>query len=199
MKTLAKTLVAVALVSGLAACAQPETPEDRYYRLQTTSQAPAQSPLLSGILQVDRFQVDGLVGRSQIVYVADGKAHELKTYHYHHWTEPPAVLLQDQLIDYLRRAKAANQVVSPEMRVSADYVLTGKVKRLEQITGASPKAVVELEVGVRSTRGGKLVLLVSERAEAPADSAAVGDGVAAMNTAVSIVFRRILDGLKTAK
>ena len=200
MKPLKLTSVMMALaVVGLAACAQPETPEDRYYRLQTPLTKATAAPVLAGTLQVDRFQVDGLVGRSQIVYVANGKGHELQTYHYHHWTEPPAILLQDQLIAYLRAAGVADHVVSPEMRVDVDYVLTGKVKRLEQVTGTDPKAVAEVEVGIRRVRDGKLMLLRSERAEAPAASAAVGDGVAAMNAAISDVFARIVDGLKTAK
>lgn len=192
---------AVALtLSVLAACAQPETPEDRYYRLEMD--APVSSPgakTLAGTLQVDRFLVDGLVGRSQIVYVADGSGHELQTYHYHHWTEPPAILLQDELISYLRAAGVADAVVTPEMRVDVAYVLTGKVKRFEQVTGKAPKAVVEVELGVRRADDGKLVYLASEKAEAPAADATVGAGVAAMSTALGDIFARVVAGLKSAK
>lgn len=196
--TFSKLAVLAVLTSALAACAQPETPEDRYYRLQVST--PAQSGVvLPGNLQVDRFLVDGLVSRSQIVYVANGQGHELQTYHYHHWTEPPAILLQDQLIGYLRAAKIADHVVSPEMRVDVDHVLTGKVKRLEHIAGKTPKAVVELEVSVRRVRDGALVYLASERAEQAATDATVSAGVVAMNSALSNLFAKVTAGLKAAK
>lgn len=201
MKTLLRNATAWALLAaGLAACAQPETPEDRYYRLDVAQPSRAlEKPVVAGTLQVDRFAVDGLVGQSQIVYVADGKGHELQTYHYHYWTEPPAILLQDQLIAYLRAAHVADHVVTPEMRVQVDYVLTGKVKRMEQVAGAKPKAVVELEMGLRRVSDGKLMYLATERAEAPAASETVSDGVAAANAALAEIYARVVAGLQSSK
>lgn len=200
MTMIRNTAAMLVLAAGLAACAQPETPEDRYYRLDVSGPAKAlDKPVLAGTVQVDRFSVDGLIGQSQIVYVANGKGHELQTYHYHYWTEPPAILLQDQLIAYLRAAHVADHVVTPEMRVDVDYVLTGKVKRLEQVTGGAPKAVVELEMGLRRAADGKLMYLATERAEAAAASETVGDGVAAANTALATIYARVVAGLQAAK
>lgn len=201
MKTsIIRTIGGALMLIALAACAQPEVPDDRYYRLQTVAPAaPLGTPILPGTLQVDRFVVDGLAGRSQIVYVVDGNGHELQTYHYHHWTEPPAILLQDEFITYLRAAKVADQVVTPELRVDVDHVLTGKVKRFEHVTGSAPKAVVELELGVRRVSDGKLVYLTDERAEAAAANQTVGAGVAAMNAALGEIFARVVAGLKSAK
>ena len=200
MMTLIRNAAAVALLGlGLAACAEAPAPEDHYYRLDVGRPAAAAAPLLDGTLQVDRFSVDGLLGRSQIVYVTNDASHELHSYHYHYWTEPPEILLQDALIGYLRAGNAATHVVTPEMRVDADYVLTGKIKRFEQIAGKAPKVAVELEVSVRRDADGKLVYLADETAEAAAKSETVGDGVDATNVALADLYGRILAGLKAAR
>ena len=173
------------------ACAQPPLPEDHFYRLQVaTSPAPLANPPLSGVLEVERFVADGLTAGRPIVWSQSGQPHALSEYHYHFWVEAPTVLLRDQLIAQLRAAKAAKAVVTPEMRVDPDYVLSGKIKRLERVVGATPRAVVELELAVRRTAGDSLAFLQTYRVEEAVATDSVAAAVAAINKALGAIYAK---------
>ena len=159
----------LAMAAMLGACAQPPLP---------------------GVLEVERFVADGLTAGRPIVYSQSGQPHALHEYHYHFWVEPPTVLLRDQLVAQLRAAKVAKAVVTPEMRVDPDYVLTGKITRLERVVGAAPRAVVELELAVRQTGGDRLAFLQTYRVEEAVAADSVAAAVAAINKALGAIYAR---------
>ena len=158
MKSLSRPVWMLASALALAACAQPEVPADSYYRLQVVSTAPMSQPIFKGTLEVNRFVADGLVAGRPIVYTAAHQPHRVQEYNYHFWIEPPTVLLRDQMVAFLRAGKIADRVTTPEVRVPADHVLTGKIIRLEKIDGSAPMGVLEIELAVRRAEG-KLVFL----------------------------------------
>ena len=181
--------IAVALLSGLAACGSaPPAPEDHYYRLQATyaGTQPMTNPL-PGTLEVERFVADGLTSERGLVYSDPATPNQVKAYHYHFWIKPPTVMLRDQLVAFLREAKAAKAVVTPEVRAHADYVLTGKIQHLEQITGQRERTVLEIELAVRGAGDGKLLFLKTFRQE-NASAGGVGAAVDSLNTALSIAY-----------
>jgi len=183
--------LAMAIAGVVAACAAaPPVPEDQFYRLRAVraESAAAAKMLFPGTIEIDRFVADGVTAGRPIVYSEAGKPHQVKEYHYHFWTQPPTVMLRDELVSYLRAANVAKAVVTPEMRVNADYVLTGKIIRLEKVVGAAPKAALEIELGVRKATGGELVFLKTYRIEAASDGPGVDDAVEALNTALSSVY-----------
>ncbi|MDP6572192.1 MAG: ABC-type transport auxiliary lipoprotein family protein [Rhodospirillales bacterium] len=180
------------LVPALGACAQPPVPQDTFYRLEVGAPEKVLSvPHLQGTLEIERLSADGLTAGRPIVYSRSDRPRELQEYHYHFWTEPPPVMLRDQLVAYLRRAKVASAIVTPEMRVAVDYALTGKIKRLERVIGASSgaaKAIVELELGVRQTAGERLLFLDTYRVETAAAADTVSAAVDALNEGLNRVF-----------
>ena len=151
-----KAVISTLALVLLAACGSAApVPEDQFYRLSAVmTVAPQSKTLFPGTLEIDRFVADGLTAGRPIVYSEAGKPFQVKEFHYHFWTQPPTVMLRDELVTYLRRAKVADIVVTPEMRVSPDYVLTGKIRRLEKVVGTPPKAVLEIELGLRKASGG---------------------------------------------
>ncbi len=180
----------------LAACAQPPVPEDHFYRLRVTPpERPLAEPPLDGILEVERLAADGLTAGRPIVYSQSGKPHELKEYHYHFWTEPPTVMLRDQLVVYLRAAGVATEVVTPELRVEPDYVLAGKIRRLERILGTPPRVVVEIELGLRRSDGGRLLHLETYHAEAEAGADTVAAAVEALNGALAGIYAKFAEDI----
>ncbi len=188
-------LALVSLVT-LAACAQPELPKDHYYRLQVqVPQVDKGAVMFKGTIEVERFLADGLTAGRPIVYSETGSEHQLLQYHYHFWTEPPVVMLRDQLIDFLRAAKVADMIVSPEMRSRPDYRLTAKIKRLEKVVGAKPSAIAELQLGLQDEQNGDIIHLANYRVEVGAQSASVGDAVIAMNKALSQIYSRFVASL----
>lgn len=190
--------IAIAVAGVVAACGSaPPVPEDQFYRLKAVrSQSAAPAKLLfPGTIEIDRFVADGVTAGRPIVYSEAGKPYQVKEYHYHFWTQSPTVMLRDELVSYLRAANIAKAVVTPEVRVTADYVLTGKIIRLEKVIGMPPKAVLEMELGVRKATGGELIFLNTYRIEAASDGPGVDDAVHALNTALSTVYDKFVADL----
>jgi uncharacterized lipoprotein YmbA len=191
-----KFLSSVVAASIVAACGTaPPVPEDEYYRLRVPLPA-AGKKLLPGTLEIERFVADGLIAGRPIVYSESDKPHQVREFHYHFWTQPPTIMLRDELVTFLRAANIADAVVTPEMRVPADHVLTGKIVRLEKVVGASPKAALELELSVRKTSGGKLVFLNTYRIESQSSGAGVDDAIRTLNDALATIYRKFLTDLE---
>ncbi|MDA1089485.1 MAG: ABC-type transport auxiliary lipoprotein family protein [Proteobacteria bacterium] len=192
-------LVALALVSAglVSACGSAAlVPEDQYYRLRAEIPSTSSSKLiLPGTLEVDRFVADGLTAGRPIVYSEAGKPYQVKEFHYHFWTQPPTVMLRDELVSYLRARNVSDAVVTPEMRVPPDYVLIGQIKRLEKIVGTPPKAVLEIELGVRKASGGKLVFFNTYRIETQSSGNGVDDAVGSLNTSLTSIYAKFVDDL----
>ncbi len=188
-RSLHATIFLVATV--LAACAQPPLPHDHFYRLSVRSlENPRTEPRFKGTLEVRRFVADGLTAGRPVDYSKADRPYELHEYHYHFWTEPPPTMLRDQLVDYLRAAKVTTTVVTPDMRVEPDYVLAGRIKRLEKINGSPPRAVVELELALRRTATHELLFLGTYGVEAKAGAATVAAAVAAFNDALTEIYAK---------
>lgn len=192
-------LAALALLSAgfVASCGSvAPVPEDQYYRLQAVAPSSQFSKaVLPGTLEIDRFVADGLTAGRPIVFSEDGKPYQVKEFHYHFWTQPPTVMLRDELVSYLRARNVSDIVVTPEMRVPADYVLMGKIKRLEKIVGTPPKAVLELELAVRKASGGTLVFLETYRIKTQSSGNGVDDAVEALNTSLTAIYAKFVDDL----
>lgn len=194
-KHLASVVAIVVLIAGCAS--QAPVPEDKFYRLQAvTSSAPLSAAKFSGTLEVERFSADGLTAGRPIVYANASAPNQLLEYHYHFWTQPPTVMLRDELVTYLRAAKIADNVVTPEMRLEPEYIMTGRIRKLEQII-ASPNATrIELEIAVRRPTTGKLVFLKSYAHEAEQTGGGVTAAVEALNKGLNIIYSDLLADLK---
>lgn len=183
-------LVLAAVVAG---CAQPPLPKDHFYRLRVETPARlSAAPLFQGTLEIGPFAADGLTAGRPIVYSDSRRPHELSEYHYHFWTEPPAVMLRDQLVDYLRAAGVASNVVTPEMRIEPDYVIAARIKRLEQVVGSPPRASIELELGLRRTADDRLLFVGTYGLEVEAGDDTVGATVVAANLALGRIYRKFV-------
>jgi ABC-type uncharacterized transport system auxiliary subunit len=183
------TRSALTLALALAACAQPEVPTDSYYRLQVALPAPAAQPILKGTVEVNRFVADGLVAGRPIVYTEPDQPHRVREYNYHFWIEPPTILLRDQLVAFLRAGRIADTVTTPEVRAPADFVLTGRIIRLEKIEGAKPQGVLEIELAVRRADG-RLVFLDVYKMDVAADNNSVEAAVRALNKALDAAYAK---------
>lgn len=191
MKRRFSTVIVVALFV-LSACAQGPVPEDSYYRLNLDGTPAAALPnTLEGVLEVARFSADGLVAGRAIVYSEDDKPHRVMEYDYHFWAEPPPVMLRDLLVAYLRGAGVAHQVVTPEMRITPQFELGGKINRFEKAYGPAPRVIIALDVALRRTRDDRLLFVKTYDAEAPVSDNTVGAAVDTLNKAMVELFAEI--------
>lgn len=175
----------------LASCGTADpVPPDIFYRLQVG--LPVQGdvqPALPGILQVGALDGDGLVRGRPLLYTSAEHGEVVRQHNYHHWADSPSRLVQGQLVAFLKDSDIAQSVVTPDMRVRADYELIGKIQRLDRVFGTTGSSVVvALELAIVRQSDRKLVLVDSYRAEVSSDDDSVDASVQAMNTALEQVF-----------
>ena len=160
------TAVSLVAVCALTGCAGGATPEEHFYRIPVTlddetvrqsavgqsaavqrgvAQGQAAQNYLDGILEVQRFTADALLGGQRVVFAHTDTPFSLKQYHYHAWADPPPRMLQELTVQVLRRAGVAQEVVTPELRVRPGYELRGNIKHLEHIRGEPSRVKVAVE------------------------------------------------------
>ncbi len=195
-RSLYALFLSLSVVALVAACApQPPAPQDRYYRIDV--EHPATGSLqIPGTLEMGPFSAEGLVAGRAIIHVESEGATTLQEYNYDFWAEPPGIMIRDELMSYLRSAAAAATIVTPEMRADADYVLSGRVSRLEMVRGPTPKAYVELEIAVTRESNGKVRLVKSYGLSVAAADGTVKAAVDAANQGISAIFDQFLKDLR---
>ena len=177
---------------ALAGClGSTETvPPDHYYRITVTKpDQRAAGIAFPGVLSVATFDGDGLVRGRPVLFTTDGHEGTLRQHNYHYWVDSPSRLLQGQLAAYLESSALADSVVTPEMRVRADYELVGRIIRLERVRGAGPPRVaVKLALSVVRLSDHKLITTNTFSAEVNCIDDSVGAAITAMNQAVGEIF-----------
>ncbi len=188
-------LVTAAVLSG---CFGGAAPRDHYYRLSSGFTEPAlRRPLFKGVLAVDRFGAGGLLGQRQLLFTGVDDPLTVTAYDYHLWIEPPAVLFQERLLTFLRRAGVADQVVRVGEHPAPDHLLTGTLRLLERRLGTPvSRGVVELDLGLRRADGGEPMLLKSYRQQRPLADETVSATVKAIDDGVSVILKRFLEDLR---
>lgn len=179
-----------------AACVGGAPPPDHFYRLMPARPEPAVAPQLAGVVEVKRFGSGGLMLERPLVYSSGNPPLSLHQYGYSYWSEAPPVMLQRQLVDYLRHANLAETVVTPELRVDSDYVVEGHLHRLERVHGLDATSVVlEVKLALREAREGKLLWMETYHREARLSDDSVGEGVLALNRLLGEVYARFVEDL----
>jgi len=187
----------VALACALAAgCLGRPAPRDRQFRLAVAPSARLATPVLPGVLEVDRPSADAVVRRTALVFVTDADAPELRTRPYEYWVDSPTLLVQRELAGYLRAAGVADRVVTPELGVEPDYRLSGELVRFEEQRGpGAPRAVVELALVLVDERSREILLQESYREERAVEGRDAQDAVRAYDAALAAALARLVADL----
>ncbi len=199
MKRLLVLACAAPLLAGCLGSAPP-VPRDHYYRLlvPTPEQSAGEAPL-PGIMTVELLQADGLLRERPLLYSESGESYELQQHNYHYWNDAPPRMLQDQMVTYLRRSGVSRQVVTPDMRIRADYQVSGKVRRLERLLGGGPPRVfVEIELALLRLSDDRVLVVETFSAEEPAEDESVDASIVALNRATAEIFDRFLAQVRFA-
>ena len=188
-------LIGAGLSLMLWSCASGPAPIDHYYRIDAgVPDAPA-ARRLQGNLQVDRLRADVLTGERQLLYKETADASEIRQHPYRRWSDPPAILLQTELVSFLSAASVADTVISTTARVKPDYVVYGRVRHFERVLEPEVRAVVEIQLAVTSAAGGAILINHSYREEQAAVDSSIAASVVAFSEAVHIIFERFLADL----
>jgi ABC-type uncharacterized transport system auxiliary subunit len=189
MKKLLSSFLIVPFLAGCLGSAPP-VPRDHYYRLLVAAPARAKpTEQFAGVMRVELFQADGLLRERPLLYSESGAPHEVQQHNYHYWTDAPPRMLQEQLVAYLRRSNIARSVVTPDLRVRADYQVSGKIKRLERLLGGGPPRVfVEMELALVRLADNSLVMIDSFTEQEPDTGDSVESAIKALNRATGRLF-----------
>ncbi|MCR6630030.1 MAG: PqiC family protein [Magnetospirillum sp.] len=184
------------LAAALAGCASPAPPRDNFYRLEAVPQVRALArPVLPGVLEVSRLDVDGVLSERGLAYQQTDGA--LARYPYDLWSDAPATALQQSLAETLRDAHTAEQVVTPDLRVPPEWTVRGRLSRFEYVPARGIVAV-KLQLAVVSARDGQLVLLQTYSDERPVQGAGPEAAVAALSRSAAGLFSRFVADLSQA-
>ena len=179
----------------LWSCASGPAPIDHYYRVDAgVPDAPA-AKKLKGNLQIDRLHTDALTGERQLLYKETAGASEIRQHPYQRWSDPPAILLQAELISFLTVAAVADTVIAATARVKPDYVVSGRIRDFERVLEPEARAVVEIQLAVTSAAGEEILVNRSYREERVAANSTVEASVVAFSEAVHAIFERFLADL----
>lgn len=194
MRKIISAMVATASILALSACsAAPTIPQDNFYRLTPKPVSTQQSSMLKdATVEIARFVADGSVSNRPILYSSDANPNSVSEYNYHFWIESPPTLIKDALVSYMRAAGVANRIVTPEMRVSSDYSVLGRIKRLEIYTGKKYMGVASFEIGLRRNSDGELIVLNEYESKIEAKNNLVGSVITAVEKATEEVFSRFV-------
>lgn len=134
----------------LGACAP--APQYSFYRLDTSALVEPALEQITGTLLVARPRSSGFTSDRPINFREAGDPLQLKRYRYELWSDQPSRMIQDAIVSSLRRKNSSLFVITPAERALADWIVTGKLHRLEHVRGqGAGRAVIEMELGVSNT------------------------------------------------
>jgi ABC-type uncharacterized transport system auxiliary subunit len=185
------------LLLVLWGCASGPSPTDHHYRIDAGSPAAPATTRLNGVLQVDRLRADALAGERNILYQQDGDQSEIRQYAYHLWSDPPAILIQTELVSFLEEASAAEVVIPVTARIQPDYLVSGRLLHFEQVLASDPRVQVEIHLTLTSSDG-RILTNQTYREERAAGDRTVAASAKAFGDAVHDIFERFLADLNAS-
>jgi ABC-type uncharacterized transport system auxiliary subunit len=108
-------------------------------------------------------------------------------------------MLQLAIVEYLRGAGIARQVVTPELHLSADYQLAGRLLAFERVIGnGTPGVRVALELSLTRVDGRELLLLETYREEREASGGGVDDAARGLAEALASILEHLVADLSAS-
>jgi ABC-type uncharacterized transport system auxiliary subunit len=150
-------LLIIVFMSLLTGCFGGGTvvPQDQFYHLADISAEVTKVKKPFGVVAVSPLQSDALHHERTILYSEQSAPLKLNTYYYHHWTEVPGQMIQENLIAYLRKIGFADTVIRYGERPRVDAQISGRIQRFERVLGqGKPKVEVRLELSFISREPG---------------------------------------------
>ena len=189
----AATLFAVAMMTIQGGCLSSPAPADRFYRLEVPEAAARlELPRLSGRLLVDSVRGDAMTLERLMLFRDADDPSRVRREGYDKWVDPPPLMVQRAVVEFLRSANVAEAVITPEMRLGAEFRLSGRVNRFERVVGEGPpRATIELEFGLVRLEDRELLLLETYRAEEEIAGRGVGESVEAFSRALHRILERL--------
>lgn len=123
--------IAAAIVVLSALSCGGEIPPTRYYKLNIPPAPLAAQGAGSKTAILMPFRGSKILTQDKIVYRPNRE--EVGFYEYHRWAEDPRTTIAQSLLDHLRSKKTFHRIVLFDGRTTADYIIRGRIERLEEV------------------------------------------------------------------
>jgi ABC-type uncharacterized transport system auxiliary subunit len=175
-------------------------PADRFHRLEVPDPTERlDPPRLRGRLVVDSIRSSAMVLERPMLHRHADDPTQVRRAGYDHWADPLPTMVQRGVVGFLRSVNAAEVVITPEMRLDADFRLAGRINRFERlVTDGSARATIELEFNLVRLEDRQLLLLQTYREEEDVAGSEVGGSVEAFSRALHRILERLAADLPEA-
>ena len=193
--TLITTAVSILLLPICGCMGKVRYPN--YYSLSIPSAPALETAAASqtGTLAVGRFETPPYLRQGRIVYRETPD--QIGFYEYHRWATDPGVAISTAVV-YSLRANHSFSLVGPyDSGQRPDYLLTGRVERLDEIDyGGRVRVEAKLSAELTNVRTGAVVWSGSANQTSNVDTLNVNSVVTEMDTAVQESIRQLLGGMQ---
>ena len=169
----------------------------KYYTLNLppAPDPPAQENVRTSIA-VREFQSPSYLRQGPIVYRTTPE--QLGFYEYHRWATDPRVLVTNAVLDHLRASGNFSQVSVYEGRPDSEYILRGKLEKLEELD-YSGGVKVEVAISAQITRiaTGKTVWSNAVSEVGSVSQRSVPGVVSQMNRTMDLAVNKLLSTVPT--
>ncbi|MBV9340983.1 MAG: membrane integrity-associated transporter subunit PqiC [Acidobacteria bacterium] len=191
MKRIPTALVLMlTLLPALVGCGRVRYPVYYTLNLPAPPDPPAPERVRTSIA-VREFQSPNYLRQGPIVYRTT--AEEIGFYEYHRWAAEPRTLVTSAVIDHLRASAQYSMVSTYDGRPDNDYILSGKLEKLEEVdyTGGV-KVEVALSAQISKVNTGATVWSNAVSEIGPVPKRTVPGVVSELNRTLEIAINKLL-------
>jgi ABC-type uncharacterized transport system auxiliary subunit len=190
LRFLAFAPMAAACAAMLAGCgaARPI----KYYTLDPPAVTPAAQRLDTTLL-IGRISAPILYRDTRIVYRTG--ANEMGLYEDHRWAAAPSQMVEEMLLESLRKSRRFRSVQPVASNAQGDYVLRGRIERFEQVEGKPLSTRVWLHLRLYDPKEGHTVWTQNYEQDVEASSNDFPSVVAALDQNLQRGIQELTAGL----
>jgi ABC-type uncharacterized transport system auxiliary subunit len=192
-----KTLVTISIYALLISGCGGKVRYPNYYALSIPPPPNAAMPVARqpATLAVRRFETPAYLRQGRIVYREN--PNQIGFYEYHRWAADPGAVVTTAVVDSLRSSRLFTSVGPYYSDERPDYLLTGRLERLDEIDYASGvKVEARLSAELTNMRTGAVIWSGEASETSKVDRRKVDSVVAEMNTALQASVQRLLASMQ---
>jgi len=164
----------------------------KYYSLDPPAVTPAAQRLDVSLL-IGRIGAPLVYRDTRIVYRTG--ANELGLYDEHRWAEAPALMVEEMLLQSLRKSGRYRSVQMMASNAQGDYIVRGRVERFEQVEGKPMTARIWLHLSLYEPKTGHTVWTQNYEQDEDVAGSDVSSVVAALDHNLQRGIQEITAGL----
>jgi ABC-type uncharacterized transport system auxiliary subunit len=190
MRRILPALALMLTLAALVGCGRVRYPAYYTLNLPAPPDPPATETARSSIT-VREFQSPNYLRQGPIVYRI--RPEEIGFYEYHRWASDPRALVTNAVIDHLRASGQYSTVSTYTGRPDSDYVLSGKLEKLEEVDySAGVKVEVAISAQITKVKTGATVWSNAVSEDGTVSKRSVPGVVSEMNRTVEIGINKLL-------